>query len=77
MGVVNPHGVSTMVSFQYGRTTSYGSTTVNQTKGWEHITNASANISGLTANTTHHFRKKATNSNGTRYGSDKTFTTLP
>jgi hypothetical protein len=31
----------------------------------------------LTANTTYHFRIKATNSGGTRYGSDRTFTTTP
>ena len=37
----------------------------------------SANISGLTASTTYHFRIVATNSAGTRYGSDRTFTTLP
>jgi hypothetical protein len=35
-----------------------------------------ANISSLTANTIYHFRIVATNSAGTRYGSDKTFTTL-
>jgi hypothetical protein len=29
----------------------------------------------LTANTTYHFRIKATNSGGTRYGSDRSFTT--
>jgi hypothetical protein len=35
-----------------------------------------ANISGLTASTTYHFRIVATNSSGTAYGSDSTFTTL-
>ncbi len=39
--------------------------------------NVSANISGLTASTTYHFRIVTTNSAGTRYGSDTTFTTLP
>ena len=38
--------------------------------------NISANISSLSASTTYHFRIVATNSAGTRYGSDKTFTTL-
>ena len=37
----------------------------------------SANISGLTASTTYHFRIVATNSSGTTYGSDRTFTTTP
>jgi hypothetical protein len=75
-GTVDPHGLSTTVSFQYGRTTSYGSTTANQTKTGNTYQNVIANISGLTANATYHFRIKATNSGGTRYGSDKTFTTL-
>jgi hypothetical protein len=75
-GTVDPHGLSTTVSFQYGRTTSYGSTTANQTKTGNSYQNVSANISGLTANATYHFRIKATNSGGTRYGSDRTFTTL-
>jgi len=37
----------------------------------------SANISGLTATTTYHFRIVANNSSGTTYGSDRTFTTTP
>jgi hypothetical protein len=75
-GTVNPHGLSTTVRFQYGRTTSYGSTTANQTKLGNTTQNVAANISGLAANTTYHFRIVATNSNGTRYGVDRTFTTL-
>ncbi len=35
-----------------------------------------ANISGLAASTTYHFRVVATNSAGTTFGSDRTFTTL-
>ena len=75
-GTVNPHGLSTTVRFQYGRTTNYGSTTANQTKIGNTTQNVAANINGLTANTTYHFRIVATNSNGTRYGVDRTFTTL-
>jgi hypothetical protein len=76
-GTVDPHGLSSTVSFQYGRTTGYGSTTPNQTRTGNTYQNVSANISGLTANATYHFRIKATNSSGTRYGSDRTFTTRP
>jgi phospholipase C len=38
---------------------------------------ASAAVEGLVPNTTYHFRIVATNSAGTAYGSDATFTTLP
>jgi uncharacterized repeat protein (TIGR01451 family) len=75
-GTVDPHGLSTSVHFQYGLTASYGSTTASQTKTGTTSQNVSANISGLSASTTYHFRIVATNSAGTRYGADKTFTTL-
>ncbi len=75
-GLVDPHGLSTTVYFQYGPTTSYGSTTSAQTKNGNTYQNVSANISGLAASTTYHFRSVATNSGGTRFGSDSTFTTL-
>jgi phosphodiesterase/alkaline phosphatase D-like protein len=75
-GTVDPHGLSTTVHFQYGTTTSYGSTTGSQTKTGSTYQNVGANISGLNANTTYHFRIVATNSGGTVYGADQTFTTL-
>ncbi len=89
-GSVDPHGLTTSVSFQYGTTTSYGSTTPMQTRNGNTFLNVSANISGLaantvnvganvsnlTANTTYHFRIVASNSAGTSMGGDKTFTTL-
>jgi phage head maturation protease len=74
-GSVDPHGLTTTVYFQYGTTTSYGHTTDSQTKTGNTYQSVSANISGLTASTTYHFRIVATNSAGTRYGSDGTFTT--
>jgi hypothetical protein len=72
---VNPHGLSTTMYFQYGRTASYGSTTANQTKTGNTYQNVFANISGLSASTTYHFRIVATNAAGTRYGADRSFTT--
>ena len=76
-GSVNPHGLTTSVYFQYGTTNSYGLTTAPQSRTGNTPLNISANISGLTASTTYHFRIVTTNSAGTRYGSDETFTTLP
>jgi outer membrane protein assembly factor BamB len=75
-GLVNPHGLTTAVYFQYGPTTSYGSTTSAQTKNGNTYQSVGASVSGLAASTTYHFRIVATNSGGTRYGSDSTFTTL-
>ncbi len=74
-GSLDPHGLTTTVHFQYGTTTSYGHTTANQSKTGNTYQNVAANVSGLTASTTYHFRIVATNSAGTRYGTDRTFTT--
>ena len=76
-GSVDPNGLTTTVYFQYGTTTGYGFTTAPQTKTGNTPQSVSANINGLTASTTYHFRVVTTNSAGTRYGSDRTFTTLP
>ncbi len=74
-GTVDPHGLSATVYFQYGRTISYGSRTPNQIKTGNNYQNVIANISGLSAGTTYHFRIVGTNTAGTRYGGDRTFTT--
>jgi len=75
-GSVNPHGLSTTVYFRYGTTTNYGHTTATQTRAGNAYQNISANVTNLNANTTYHFQIVATNSAGTTYGSDRTFTTL-
>ncbi len=75
-GSLNPHGLTTTFHFQYGTTTSYGLTTAPQTQTGNTSRNVSANVTGLTANTLYHFRIVASNSDGTRMGSDRTFTTL-
>ena len=74
-GSLDPHGLTTTVSFQYGTTTSYGHTTSMQSQTGNTYRNIAANITSLTTHTTYHFRIVATNSAGTRMGSDKTFTT--
>lgn len=71
---VNPNGASTTLYFQYGRTTSYGSTSSSQSIG---TTSGNYNmpVSGLSAGTLYHFRAVAYNLGGTNFGSDLTFTT--
>ena len=74
-GTINPNGASTAYYFEYGRTTAYGSTTITTSagSGTAEVT-VTANITGLSADTTYHFRLVAANSIGTTSGSDQTFT---
>jgi plastocyanin len=72
-GLLNPHGLTTTVHFQYGTTTSYGRNTPIQTQTGNTYRNISANITGLTAGATYHFRIIATNTAGTRFGGDRSF----
>ena len=76
-GTVNPNGVATTYHFEWGTTTSYGtsSTTISAGSG-STVVNVSANISSLAAGAIYHFRVVAANSNGTTYGGDLTLTTL-
>jgi hypothetical protein len=79
-GIVNPEGLTTQVFFDWGLTTSYGNT-VNATPASLSAnytsTSVSANLSGLTPNTTYHFRVRAVNNNGTTNGNNLTFSTPP
>lgn len=66
------------VTFEYGLTTSYGeSITATQSPLAAGAANTavSYHLEGLSCNTTFHYRVIATNSGGTAYGSDKSFTT--
>jgi len=60
--------------FEYGETTDYGTLTGTESKETDET--FSQDITGLLPNTTYHYRAIATNSAGTSYGSDRTFTTL-
>lgn len=77
-GSVNANYFSTVVTFEYGISTSYGNiaTAIQSPVSGNINTNVSANITGLTALTIYHFRIKSVNSLGTTYGSDMTFTTI-
>lgn len=59
--------------FEYGLTVGYGTTTATQSKTTGQ--DFSQKITGLKSAKTYHFRAIATNSVGSGYGTDKTFTT--
>jgi hypothetical protein len=75
-GWVHPNGHGTDYFFEYGPTIAYGAKTSDAHLGggssWVAV---AANISGLQASTTYHFRIAATNSRGTTRSDDLTFTT--
>jgi hypothetical protein len=75
-GTVNPNGLATTVCFQYGKTSSYGSTTaVQNAESGAHEATFTAIITGLTPSAAYHYQIVATNANGTSHGEDQTFTT--
>ncbi len=77
-GTVNPNGVATTAQFEYGLTTTYGSTaavSLSPNNGTTAQT-VSANLAGLTGGTPYHYRLTATNGGGTFVTGDGTFTTL-
>jgi phosphodiesterase/alkaline phosphatase D-like protein len=77
-GIVNANYSSTSVTFEYGISMNYGMTFSASpgTVTGNTNTNVSAVISNLNPGTTYHFRVRATNSLGTTFGDDFTFTTL-
>ena len=72
--LIDMGGCDCEVWFEYGTTTSYGSSTTPFTKTWTGVYGQP--ISGLTPNTTYHFRAKASNTEGSDDGLDKSFRTL-
>jgi phosphodiesterase/alkaline phosphatase D-like protein len=75
-GTVNPKGLPTTFVVRYGKTTSYGAQTPAQSVGAGTTAQAvAAALSGLTPNTTYHFRVVATNALGTTSGGDRSFKT--
>ena len=85
-GTVNPESLATTAFFQYGldpsdrgpgaSTTLYDQSTPVQTVGADSaIHTVSASLSGLVPGALYHIRLVATNSDGTTFGPDATFTT--
>jgi hypothetical protein len=79
-GTVNPEGTATAYHFEYGITTTYG-TSVPVPDGSVGSGSAavpvSQNVTGLLPNTTYHFRLSAHNSGPAVTTADQTFTTPP
>ena len=76
-GTVNAFNASTTVTFEYGQTTSYGTSVTANPSPVTGMSDTPVNyaITGLAPNTLYHFRVVATNSGGTTQGLDQTFTT--
>ena len=73
---VNPIGLATTYHFDYGTTTSYGTSTASVTAGAGTGSSAvSTVLSGLTPATLYHYRLSASNNGGTANSSDRTMTT--
>src|SRR5204863_6845891 len=77
-GLVNPAGIDATVYFQYGPTTTYGSSTPQVSAGHgDSSLPVVANLSGLGPGATCHFRLVGFNTNGADYGADQVFVIAP
>jgi hypothetical protein len=75
-GSVDPQGLATTYRFEYGTSSSYGLQTADVDAGsGTGAVDASANLTGLTSDTTYHYRLVATNAAGVARGSDRTLKT--
>jgi len=76
-GTVNANNLASAVTFDWGLTTAYGNTAtgIPGTVSGSTVTPVLANLTGLTSNTTYHFRVKASSAAGTATGVDFSFTT--
>ena len=73
-GTVNGNGLNTTYHFEYGETTSYGSSTSAVGVG-SGSSSPSVPVTGLKPGTTYHYQIVATSTAGTSVGTDQTFKT--
>jgi hypothetical protein len=77
-GSVNPNGAATKYRFQYGTTTTYGTTPgPSSTNDGQGTLDVYAKLTGLAPATTYHYRLVGSSANGIGYGRDESFTTAP
>jgi hypothetical protein len=74
--VLNPSGATTSISFEYGTTTAYGSTTTPAQYAIPGEVTHGATLSGLAPAATLHYRLVAQSDGGTFHGADRTLRTL-
>ena len=75
-GTVDPQGMATTYRFEYGTSTAYGLQTAESDAGsGTGAVDAAADLSGLTTDTTYHYRVVATNAAGVARGADHTLKT--
>jgi Tol biopolymer transport system component len=75
---VNPRYQPTTYHFDYGPSTAYGASTPDQSLTGDALTHqVTADLTGLTAGATYHYRVVATNGAGRSLGADATFTAGP
>jgi hypothetical protein len=77
-GTLNPNGFDTTYYFQWGTNTAYGNTTAPFSVLAQNtpINDLARTLTGLSPSTTYHYQFVATNSEGTHFGGDRSFTTL-
>ncbi len=75
-GTVDPQGLATTYGFEYGTSSSYGLQTPDVEAGsGTGAVGASGGLTGLTNDTTYHYRLVATNAAGVARGADRTLKT--
>jgi hypothetical protein len=74
-GSVDPEGLSTGYEFDLGTDTGYGARVFGEVGSGSEPQAVSLNVGGLQPGTTYHYRLVASNTYGTAYGADETFTT--
>ncbi len=77
-GTIDPGGVSSTYHFEYGTDTNYGSqTTESDPLSGTGAVAATGAVTGLSPNTTYHYRIVGHNGPGSITGNDQSFTTAP